>query len=459
MKNQIILMRQFKLFKAVLITLVLLTSNMLIAQNFGQKHKFGFNGEYGTGIQTNTLYSRSASNFAWFRGGTHNDNELSSGEGGNILMALNLVPTPNDQLNDNGFLNVHGGINAKEIYFNGLDLFDYVEEDLNNDGDFDDVVDGVEERRAELNYEGSAAGWTLVGHDYTKTDKDVKIFGNLAMGKLDFDGDSSIEYFGENKDLTRGSVRTDFTNGAFRISSKFGGSDFPDNIMSIHRSGLFELGLRNIENILDTNQASFEIYYTNQNFSNAIFLGTPSNKAIHFFAQGITRMSITEIGDVQIGNNAAFYGSGPVLIQNATKNDPIANTTIPSAVQNFGLLVKDGLLTEDLAIDAEENWGADYVFDNDYTPITLNELETYITTNKHLPGVIGAAEAVNKGYYDVDDMIIGQLKNLEEQILHNIAQEKKIKAQQEEITQLKTSLQTYETRLKKLEVLLESQKK
>ncbi|MCC6562197.1 MAG: tail fiber domain-containing protein [Xanthomonadales bacterium] len=46
---------------------------------------------FGSGVQLNTHYFRSGTGFAWFQGGTHNDNENNAGTGGNVLMTL----TPN----------------------------------------------------------------------------------------------------------------------------------------------------------------------------------------------------------------------------------------------------------------------------------------------------------------------------------------------------------------------------
>jgi len=40
-----------------------------------------YNADYGIGIQTNTLYQRSAGRFSWFTGGTHSDTENSPGGG------------------------------------------------------------------------------------------------------------------------------------------------------------------------------------------------------------------------------------------------------------------------------------------------------------------------------------------------------------------------------------------
>jgi hypothetical protein len=45
--------------------------------------------EYGIGIQGGTQYYRTATNFAWFKGGSHNDTTFNPGAGGARLMALN----------------------------------------------------------------------------------------------------------------------------------------------------------------------------------------------------------------------------------------------------------------------------------------------------------------------------------------------------------------------------------
>jgi hypothetical protein len=43
---------------------------------------------YGVGVQANTLYMRSDSNFAWYRDGVHSDNASNPGAGGTNLMML-----------------------------------------------------------------------------------------------------------------------------------------------------------------------------------------------------------------------------------------------------------------------------------------------------------------------------------------------------------------------------------
>lgn len=50
-----------------------------------------FGTSFGSGVQLNTHYFRSGTGFAWFQGGTHDNNENNAGTGGNVLMTL----TPN----------------------------------------------------------------------------------------------------------------------------------------------------------------------------------------------------------------------------------------------------------------------------------------------------------------------------------------------------------------------------
>lgn len=44
--------------------------------------------QYGIGVQANTLYQRSNSDFSWFKGGVHNDNQNNPGAGGAETMRL-----------------------------------------------------------------------------------------------------------------------------------------------------------------------------------------------------------------------------------------------------------------------------------------------------------------------------------------------------------------------------------
>jgi len=97
---------------------------------------------------------------------------------------------------------------------------------------------------------------------------------------------------------------------------------------------------------------------------------------------GSHKMFIANDGRIGMGNNA----------QNLVKKANGADIT------QFTLFVEKGILAEKIkcAIDKSTDW-ADYVFEEDYEMMDINELEDYVTENKHLPNVPSAEEMVENG--------------------------------------------------------------
>ncbi len=154
-------------------------------------------------------------------------------------------------------------------------------------------------------------------------------------------------------------------------------------------------------------------------------------------------------GLVGIGTTSpqeTFTVQGTALIY-----DDATPPTISGAADNYNLYVTKGILSEDLAIATTAQWGADYVFEKDYRLTPLSEIEAFVRTHKHLPDVKSVTEVkANDGIYEVDDMLVGQLKNLEEQVLHNIAQEKKIQAQEQELKEQQATLEAQQVLIQSL---------
>ncbi len=69
-----------------------------------------YNGAYGIGTQTNTVYFRSSSDFAWYKGGGH-DNRKTNAGGGSTLMSLSST-----ELRVNGTFVSASDRNAKENF-------------------------------------------------------------------------------------------------------------------------------------------------------------------------------------------------------------------------------------------------------------------------------------------------------------------------------------------------------
>lgn len=82
---------------------------------------------------------------------------------------------------------------------------------------------------------------------------------------------------------------------------------------------------------------------------------------------------------------------------------------------------------------------ADFVFDKDYKLRNLAEVENHILEHKHLPDMPSESEVKENGI-NVADMQAKLLQKIEELTLYVIDQEKRIKKQEETITELKQQL-------------------
>ena len=117
-----------------------------------------------------------------------------------------------------------------------------------------------------------------------------------------------------------------------------------------------------------------------------------------------------------------------------------STAVFPNATGNYKLFVEGGILTEKVkvALRSSANW-ADYVFADDYKLMTLKEVEKFITTNKHLPGVDSASE-LSKNGLDIAEMQSKQMEKIEELTLYIIEQNKALEKTQKEMEELKLQM-------------------
>jgi len=129
---------------------------------------------------------------------------------------------------------------------------------------------------------------------------------------------------------------------------------------------------------------------------------------------------------------------GAVII--GTKNDLFSCTSC----FGYRLFVKDGIKTEKVKVEiAAENGWADYVFKKDYKLMPLNEVESYININGHLPEVPSTEEAIKNGI-ELKEMNILLLKKVEELTLHLIEQNNQITNQKYQINNQNERLEVLE---------------
>lgn len=99
----------------------------------------------------------------------------------------------------------------------------------------------------------------------------------------------------------------------------------------------------------------------------------------------------------------------------------IGNPNISTASSNYLLFVEKGILAEKVkvALSSTSDW-ADYVFAADYNLMPLNKVKTFVTQNKHLPGIPSAQQLVEDEGYDLGKMDAKLLEKIEELTLHMI---------------------------------------
>ncbi len=106
-------------------------------------------------------------------------------------------------------------------------------------------------------------------------------------------------------------------------------------------------------------------------------------------------------------------------------------------VSEYELFINGGILATEVRVAT--TW-ADYVFEDDYSLPTLEEVECYIEENGHLPNVPSAKEVEEQGI-EVGEMAKIQQEKIEELTLYVIEQNKQLEKQAEEINELKELVQ------------------
>jgi len=96
---------------------------------------------------------------------------------------------------------------------------------------------------------------------------------------------------------------------------------------------------------------------------------------------------------------------------NITLSGKIGINTV-NTVSDYALAVDGGVITTKVYIKEVKQW-PDYVFDDNYHLLSLDELKAYLRSNKHLPGVPSEQEIVKHGY-DFSEMQSILLEKIEE---------------------------------------------
>jgi len=118
--------------------------------------------------------------------------------------------------------------------------------------------------------------------------------------------------------------------------------------------------------------------------------------------------------------------------------------------KGYMLAVAGNAIAQEVVVKLQAQW-PDYVFDSAYNLPPLTQVEQYINTNNHLPGIPSAKETAQQGISLGNNQAL-LLKKIEELTLYMIEQNKQVATQQQQIVQQNKLLQAQQ------ELLLQLQK-
>lgn len=228
---------------------------------------------------------------------------------------------------------------------------------------------------------------------------------------------------------------------AFDFVQADGSGNFSQSYMNINKLG--RVGINTNANDADHLTVNGNIgFETNSNYS---YINGRSDLGITMFSNEdpdggshILLNSQNNSGDIRFvaieasGGPAAFSfatrtGGNENERLHITKDGQVIIGDVPTvSPSDYKLYVQTGILTAKIKVATVGGgqW-SDYVFADDYELKSLNDVEQFISKNKHLPDVPSAAE-VEKSGYDVTTMDATLLQKIEELTLYVIKQQKEI---------------------------------
>ncbi len=273
------------------------------------------------------------------------------------------------------------------------------------------------------------------------------------------DDGAGLLMFGNTRSVNPGAIQM-FASGAngttaFELSNRVSGQTTP--LLYVNKNGQAAIGSNNPLDNLTVNGTTIGFAPNTGGFS--FIRGRSQNHGLVLFSNsefsngaGIRINSVSGGGGVMFMHSpgtassaaydfAEFDGTNYKSIFHIKRDGTcvIGDVTVPN--NNYKLFVETGILTERVRVSVKTSgdW-SDYVFADDYKLMPLNDVEEFITKNKHLPDV-PSAEAVVKDGIDIAQMDAKLLQKIEELTLYVIEQQKHIQRQE---TQLKVYRQELE---------------
>lgn len=274
-----------------------------------------------------------------------------------------------------------------------------------------------------------------------KTDGDINLYGRVGIGNVT--PQAKLHILSEvNEDA--GLI---IASGSPTTNSSF--IQLRDTVHNIAVDRKGELNITAGNNLMGVGSSNFKIS------ENLMDLGLSNDRKLVLSTEGTPSISSNAYpSDGSYSRNAIGpsytleFGNSGLLLRTATymepRNDLITNwrsavsvktdgiitlngqvgINIENQTQDYALAVDGGVITTKVHIQDVNDW-PDYVFGDDYRPMPLNEVGSFVAANGHLPGIPSEAEVKSNGY-DVTEMQVALLGKIEELTLYMLRQQHEI---------------------------------
>jgi hypothetical protein len=271
-----------------------------------------------------------------------------------------------------------------------------------------------------------------VGIGTSFPDSKLHIFGGrVKLGNIGTGFASGLGIY-SGPDATNGYVWMDFSSeNVFTIQGGNSSNSTSTPIVLQNQGGRVGIGttspnekLEVAGNIRQSGRTTY-LYGANSNENQALMFAGWGVAHGGIYWRGDSRTFTINTGD--FADNPGHYGNANLAV---TGNVLIGKTSQSNT--SYKLDINGIARANKIVVNTT---GADFVFEEDYSLRTLEELQKYIQQNKHLPEIPSAQEMEKEGL-DVGDLNIKLLQKIEEMTLYIIAQNKKMQNLEERVKSL-----------------------